>query len=275
MLLNSMNNALSKDLISLMPLINNWWTNKTISELYLTTWYGAYENDEFVVFDTETKWFRDEIIEIGAIIVKNNKIKNKNWKFYDYSYYINNNGEKKWEMDAFAFFVYPAIPEIPEFITELTHIDMKIIEDGLQPWAKDPNRTLPDFVTAFTQFIDFIWNRTIIAHNARFDTWIFRWSLKYFYDDINRSIRNQDHPLTLAKVKQFFSLNVIDTLTEAQRAMTLNPNINYKNSTLSDFFWLPSNEALLHRAVYDVIFTTRNFYWLYEYTGSTYENIWY
>jgi hypothetical protein len=44
-------------------------------------------------------------------------------------------------------------------------------------------------------------------------------------------------------------------MSEAKKLFTLNPNINYKNSTLSDFFGLESNDELLHRAIYDVIFT--------------------
>jgi len=59
-------------------------------------------------------------------------------------------------MDSFAYFVYPSIPEISEFITELTHIDMDLIEAGTKPYAKYPNITLPDFVTALDKFIDYI-----------------------------------------------------------------------------------------------------------------------
>jgi len=274
MILDNIKDYLKNDLISIFPEINKWWINLTIPELIISNWIESYKNQEFICFDTETKGFRDEIIEVWAIVVKNNQIKNKNWKFYDYEYYTEKNWLRKWEMDSFWFFVYPKNPHIPDFITKLTNINMDIIEKWLKPETKDPNRTYPDFISMFNDFIDFINNRPLIAHNAKFDTWIFKWSVKeMFYSEIDKAIKDPNNPLTIDKVKSFFNLKVIDTMSEAKKIFTLNPNLNYKNSTLSDFYWLKSNEWLLHRAIYDVIFTTRNFYWLYETWYKTYWDI--
>lgn len=273
MRIDNFNNAFRRDLISLIPLISKWKTNYTLAELFFETEWAWYEDQEFVVFDTETNWFRDEIIEIWAIIVKNNMIKHKDWSFHPYEYYISNNKQHFNEMDSFPYFVLPSSWFIPDKIMELTHINMDLIEAGRKEDAPYGTQTIDTFVDAFNAFIDYIWDRPIIAHNAWFDTWIFKWSINFFYHQLDSAVKDINHPLTLDKIQHFFQLKVIDTYGEASRALTLNPNLNHQNGVLSAFFWLPPQRDLLHRAIYDVIFTARNFYWLYEEIWNTYERL--
>jgi hypothetical protein len=59
-------------------------------------------------------------------------------------------------MDMFSCFIVPKSGAVPPLITELTHIDMDMILNGLKSDAKEPNKTIPDFATAFNNFIDYI-----------------------------------------------------------------------------------------------------------------------
>jgi hypothetical protein len=79
--------------------------------------------------------------------------------------------------------------------------------------------------------------------------------------------------LTIEKIRNFLKLPVIDTYADAKKIFHVNPNKDHKNSTLSNFFKLESNENLLHRACYDVIFTARNFYGIYEYAYNQLSDI--
>ena len=269
---NNLTATSTNDLFSLMDIISEWGVNTTIHQLFLENGWNSYTDQEFVVFDTETLWFKDEIIEIWAIIVKNNMIKHKNGNFYPYEYYIENNQSKFYEMDCFPFFIKPT-KDIPEQIVDLTHITMDLIDAWMSKNATFWNQTFSNFADAFNAFIDFVWTRPIVAHNAWFDTWIFKWSVNNFYSQLDEAIKDFNHPLNLDKIAQFFNLKVIDTYSMAQKALTLNPILDYKNGHLSEMFWLPPNEQMLHRAIYDVIFTARNFYWLYEYIWNTYQSL--
>lgn len=97
---------------------------------------GQSLRDEYVVFDLETTGFsseHDKIIEIGAVRVKNGKISEK------YSTFVN--PERK----------------IPERITELTSITDDMVKD-----APVIEKVLPDF-------LKFIGDNALVAHNAGFD----------------------------------------------------------------------------------------------------------
>ena len=92
--------------------------------------------DSFVVFDIETTGLNtsyNEIIEIGAIKVENNKV-----------------------VDTFHKLIKP-IRKIPSFITNLTGITNEMVED-----KEDIKKVLIDF-------LNFIENNILVGHNVNFD----------------------------------------------------------------------------------------------------------
>ena len=100
-----------------------------------------------VVFDLETTGLsanKDKIIEIGAVKVENGRI-----------------------IDRFSSFVNPHQPLEPK-IVKLTGIDDEILAD-----APDDTKVLPDF-------LEFIKDSVLVAHNAPFDTGFVRnWCRKH------------------------------------------------------------------------------------------------
>ncbi len=91
---------------------------------------------EFVVFDLETTGLnpvQNEIIEIGAVKVKNGEI-----------------------IDEFSSMVKPD-KKIPGKITEITGIDNKMVKDA------------PPFQKVFNSFVEFINGCPLVAHNIEFD----------------------------------------------------------------------------------------------------------
>ncbi len=93
-------------------------------------------NEEFCVFDLETTGLsniNDKITEIGAVILKNGEI-----------------------IERYNTFVNPERP-IPERVVELTGITDDMVKD-----ARKINEVLPEF-------LEFVGNRTLVAHNANFD----------------------------------------------------------------------------------------------------------
>ncbi len=93
-------------------------------------------NDTFIVFDLETTGFssiKDKIIEIGAVKVVNGKI-----------------------VDRFSTFVNPKRP-IPFEITQLTSITDEMVME------------YPDIETLLPQFLEFVGDGILVAHNAGFD----------------------------------------------------------------------------------------------------------
>lgn len=92
--------------------------------------------DQFVVFDIETtglKRFEDEIIEIGAVKIKNGQI-----------------------IDRYNTFVNPR-KTISDHIIQLTQITNEMVENA------------PGIESVLPEFIDFCKGHTLVAHNATFD----------------------------------------------------------------------------------------------------------
>ena len=100
----------------------------------------------YVVFDLETTGFspiKDKIIEIGAVKVEQGKITEK-----------------------FSTFVNPKVP-IPFQITQLTSITDEMVLDA------------PDIETALPEFLAFIGDAVLVAHNASFDVGFIEQNLRY------------------------------------------------------------------------------------------------
>lgn len=94
------------------------------------------EETEFVVFDLETTGLnpvQNEIIEIGAVKIKNGEI-----------------------IDEFSSLIKPD-QKISGKITEITGIDNNMVEDA------------PPFDKVFSSFVDFIDGCPLVAHNMEFD----------------------------------------------------------------------------------------------------------
>lgn len=103
--------------------------------------YDGTFNDEFVVFDLETTGLSPlncKIIEIGAVIIKGYEV-----------------------VSRYSKFVNPGCP-IPPEITKLTSITDDDVKD-----ADTIEKVLPEF-------LEYIGDRLLIAHNAAFDTGFIR-----------------------------------------------------------------------------------------------------
>ena len=97
--------------------------------------------DEFCVFDIETtglSFVEDKITEIGAVIVKDGQI-----------------------VDRYNSLVNPE-KIIPEEIVNLTHITNEMVAN---------ERTIDEVLV---EFLDFVGDRVLVAHNAKFDTGFIR-----------------------------------------------------------------------------------------------------
>ncbi len=100
----------------------------------------------YVVFDLETTGFspiKDKIIEIGAVKVENGQITEK-----------------------YSTFVNPRIP-IPFQITQLTSITDQMVMDA------------PDIETILPEFLEFVGDAVLVAHNAGFDVGFIEQNCRY------------------------------------------------------------------------------------------------
>ena len=103
-------------------------------------------DDTFVVFDLETTGLsniKDKIIEIGAVKVKDRKI-----------------------IERYSTFVNPGIP-IPYEITKLTSINDSMVVDA------------PAIETVLSEFLEFIGDAVLVAHNAGFDVGFIKQNCRY------------------------------------------------------------------------------------------------
>lgn len=107
---------------------------------------GQTLDDTFVVFDLETTGFssiKDKIIEIGAVKVEGGRI-----------------------TDKFSTFVNPKVP-IPFRITQLTSITDQMVMDA------------PTIETALPEFLEFVGDAALVAHNAGFDVGFIEQNCRY------------------------------------------------------------------------------------------------
>ena len=120
-----------------------YFVNDLVAALYGE--YDASLREEVVVFDIETTGLSVttcRITEIGAVKLKNGEV-----------------------VDTFNTFVNPEIP-IPAFISEKTHITDDMVKDA------------PKIADALSDFLDFIGDRLLVAHNANFDIGFIRAAAK-------------------------------------------------------------------------------------------------
>ncbi len=107
---------------------------------------GQSLSDTYVVFDLETTGFssvKDKIIEIGAVKVADGKI-----------------------TDKFSTFVNPKRP-IPFEITQLTSITDQMVMEA------------PAIETVLPQFLEFVGDAVLVAHNAGFDVGFIEQNCRY------------------------------------------------------------------------------------------------
>ncbi len=161
--------------------------------------YGDKDCDlsnEFVAFDLETTGLNsreDKIIEIGAVIIKDGK-----------------------EVDRFQTFVDPK-RQLRQEIIELTAITPDMLKGA------------PSIETVLPEFLEFIGDRVVVAHNADFDTGFIRTACQ--------------------EQKIAYSLTSVDTLVLSQVLMT--GLKQHKLNLIADAMNLP--EFNHHRAADDAV----------------------
>jgi DNA polymerase III epsilon subunit family exonuclease len=142
-----------------------------------------FAETDFVVFDLETTGAKTppcRITEIGAYRVKNNRI-----------------------TEEFQTLVNPETP-IPLFITQLTGISNRMVKDA------------PVFREVITDFLDFIGNSVLVAHNAHFD-------MRFLNHEIGRIYENY----RIAN----------PSLCTVRLSRRLNQNVeNHRLKTLADYY---------------------------------------
>ncbi len=138
---------------------------------------------EFVVFDIETTGLSPlncKITEIGAVLMRNGEV-----------------------VEKYNTFVNPGV-HIPENITQLTSITDEMVADA------------PDISQALPEFLEFVGDRILIAHNANFDIGFIR--------------------VAAEELKIPFDNTYIDTVALSRY---LNPELkNHKLDTLAKYFSL-------------------------------------
>ncbi len=148
--------------------------------------------ETYIVLDTETTGYdvyKDEIIEIAAIRVQNNEI-----------------------IDKFNTLVKP-YRKVPKKITEITGITTNMVENA------------PNIKEVLPNFINFVDNCPIIAHNANFDLFFICRDAKIYGNN--------------------FQPEYIDSL---ELAKGLVHSYNHQLEVLAEYYELPAQE---HRALSD------------------------
>ena len=163
--------------------------------------------DDYVVFDLETTGFDPKtarIIEIGALKYKNNEL-----------------------VEELSILVNPEC-EIPDVITMITGIDDELVKNAI---------TIEE---ALPQFIQFIEDLPLVAHNSNFD-------LSFIEENINR-----------LELPMIIDRN-IDTVYLARKY--IKGVFNHKLETLKNYFRLTYSS---HRSIEDCLTTNH----VYQYCKS-------
>lgn len=161
------------------------------------------DQTEFVVFDLETTGTKSfcRVIEIGAYRVRNYQI-----------------------VDEFQTLVNPEIL-IPKFITKLTNINDKMVRDA------------PKFTEIISDFMEFIGDSVLVAHNASFDMRFLNYEISRIYS--NRRLAN------------FY-------LCTVSLSRKLLPSIeNHRLKTVANYYSIDLNNH--HRASADALATAKIF----------------
>ena len=151
----------------------------------------------YVVFDIETTGLSvstSKIIEIAAVKMRGGK-----------------------ELGRFATFINPHEP-IPPHIQELTHITDDMVKDA------------PDLAPKLKEFLEFVGDAVLVAHNARFDIGFIQAACKeHGYDTVKNP--------------------VLDTV---ELARFLHPGLkNHRLNTLAEYYKVPLENH--HRAIDDTV----------------------
>ena len=156
--------------------------------------FSKISGKSFVAFDFETTGLspaRDQIIEIGAILYVNGK-----------------------ESGRFSTLIKPTV-SIPERITKLTGITNSMVSDA------------PNISNALPDFLSFIGDHPLVAHNASFDIGFLEASMKNL--DLYKSVKYADS-LEIAK-KKFHGL---DSYRLGDIACEIDSNTNGLHRALAD-----------------------------------------
>lgn len=165
--------------------------------------HRSLKEDTYVVFDVETTGLSavyDTIIELAAVRVKNGEI-----------------------IDSFERFANPHHP-LSSTTTELTGITDEMVKDA------------PEVEEVIRDFIEFIGDTVLVAHNAKFD-------MGFFYESAKRAgLTTPNYP-------------VIDTL---ELARFIHPDLrNHRLNTLAKKYDIELTQH--HRAIYDTEATAHLF----------------
>ena len=160
-------------------------------------------NSNYIIVDIETTWLSKDtsrITEIAGVLFDGHTI-----------------------LNSFQTLVNPGKP-IPHFITRLTGIDDSMVQDA------------PSIAEALPNFLDFLQNHILVAHNATFDHWFLNHNgILHCQRSINNSI-----------------------LCTRKLANRLVPDLPSKRlDMLCQYFNITNTRA--HRAMADVLATTQIF----------------
>jgi len=156
-----------------------------------------YSGEEFILFDTETtglNTFHDDIIEVGAI----------KW-------------DKKGMKDSFEELMWVNPSKISEAAWQVHKIPMEEIEEARKP------------AEVLNEFVDFCGDRTLVAHNIKFD-----------FPMLNSN-------LVRTGLKPYQNDQVACSMIYAKDQL-----LPGKLSELAEHFKVETESDSLHRAMYDV-----------------------
>ena len=159
--------------------------------------------ESVIVLDLETTGLYPEngdmILEIAAIPVEGTNIRT------DLAFHEMVNPEK----------------QIPAEITKINHITDEMVEN-----AKTIREVLPDF-------IDYIQDYPIVAHNAPFDTGF----LHYFSERLGLTMRNNKIIDTIDLSKMLFRNEMRHNLDEVLHRLNINVDSRYRHSAKDDAYF--------------------------------------